>query len=117
ADSIYVTLLYPHVPAKPSISGPVCPGTNLNLFSTPVPGASYQWYGPNSFSAQVQNPTRNNIQFSDSGYYYVTVTLNGCVSRADSVYVPVEVLTPTPIASSNSPVCLDNDLNLFADPI
>ncbi len=117
ADSIYVPLLYPNAPPTASINGPVCPGTDLQLFASSVAGATYEWYGPNSFYAQVQNPTRNNIQFSDSGYYYVTVTKNGCISKADSVYVPVEILTPTPVASSNSPVCLDNDLDLMADPI
>lgn len=116
-DSVHVTLLYPHAPPKPSVPGPVCPGTDLHLSSTPVPGGSYQWYGPNQFSAQVQNPTRSNIQFSDEGYYYVTVTVNGCISRADSVFVPVEITTPTPKGSSNSPVCLDTDLDLQVDPM
>ncbi len=116
-DSVYVGLLYPHAPPKPSIPGPVCPGTDLKLSSTAVPGGSYRWYGPNQFTAQVQNPTRSNVQYADEGYYYVTVTVNGCISRADSIYVPVQITTPTPQASSNSPVCLNTELNLRADPI
>lgn len=89
-------------------SGPYCAGTTVQLgtgaFST------YTWTGP-SFSSSIQNPSIASSSVSNSGTYSVTVSdVNGCVNTA-TTNVTVNPV-PTPTAGSNSPVCLNNSINL-----
>lgn len=77
-------------------SSPVCVGETLNLGTTGITGATYSWSGPASFSSTQQNPSKTTIQITDSGMYYLQVTVNNCVSPQDSVRVkvnPVPFLT------------------------
>lgn len=63
-------------------NGPVCAGTNLNLTSTSLPGASYSWTGPGGFTSTQQNPVFSYSNAS-AGIYTVTVTSStGCVMNA-----------------------------------
>src|SRR5688572_13676065 len=39
-----------------SNNGPICQGSTLNLSATTIPGATYQWSGPNGFTSTQQNP-------------------------------------------------------------
>src|SRR5262245_44928774 len=39
----------------PTNNGPLCQGDQLNLFATTIPGATYQWSGPNGFTSSQQN--------------------------------------------------------------
>lgn len=106
-------------PAKPSAgsNSPVCPGTTLNLTgSTTTGGVTYSWTGPNGFSATTQNPSKANAVFADSGKYVLTVTLNGCTAK-DTTHVVTQILTPTPSASSNSPICTGGTISLSASAV
>ncbi|HRH57930.1 MAG TPA: M64 family metallopeptidase [Chitinophagales bacterium] len=77
-------------------------------------GSSYSWTGPNSFSSAIQNPKKGNTIISDSGYYKVTVTNNGCF-KSDSVRVtvyfslglPVEMISFTGKAQDNNTTLLE----------
>ncbi|MEO6253440.1 MAG: hypothetical protein ABIO79_09055, partial [Ferruginibacter sp.] len=75
-----------------SNSGPLCVGGTLNLFaSNSLPGASFSWTGPNSFTSLVQNPPAiTNAQLINAGDYTVTVSLNGCSSQSTTTVVIVE---------------------------
>jgi hypothetical protein len=105
------------IPSAPSANGntPVCSGQTLNLTATnSTPGASYLWGGPNSFSANVQNPTRPNMQLADEGLYYVRATLNGCQSDTNSVWIDViQSLSPTITiaATPDDTVCFGTNIN------
>lgn len=98
------------VTAKPVISastnGPVCQGLPIELKSTFVPGAQYNWSGPN-FSSSLASPV---IAEADSaqhaGTYSVFTTLNGC--KSDVVTTRVEVLpgAKRPSLVGNSPLCI-----------
>lgn len=106
-------------PATPTASSnsPVCPGTNLNLTSSSTtPGVTYSWGGP-SYSSSSQNPTISPATFSNAGSYTVTANLNGCNSSTATTNVVVQVTTPTPSASSNSPVCTGGTLQLNSSSI
>ncbi|MDX2002693.1 MAG: T9SS type A sorting domain-containing protein [Chitinophagales bacterium] len=100
-------------PSAPTLSSnsPLCPGDLLSLTSTTVPGATYAWSGPGSFSSNSQNPSRPSVSLADGGTYTVTATVAGCGSVTASIQVTVN--TP-PIAntSSNSPVCIGDTLRL-----
>ncbi len=102
-----------------STSGPVCQGLPIELKSTFVPGAQYNWSGPN-FSSSLSSPT---IAEADSaqhaGTYAVFATLNGC--KSDIVTTKVEVLAGArrPSLVGNSPLCIsgaDTRLRLSLRP-
>jgi CHRD domain/Bacterial Ig domain/PKD-like domain/Ig-like domain CHU_C associated/CS domain len=96
--------------ATASSNSPICAGTTLNLTGGGV-GTSYMWTSSNGFTSTDQSPTISSATVSSSGTYRITVTnVNGCTSTA-SVAVTVNAL-PTATASSNSPVCAGNTLNL-----
>jgi large repetitive protein len=81
------------MPIEPTAinDGPVCDGSLVNLSASLVPGATYNWTGPNGFSSNEQNPI-----VTEAGTYSVTVTLNGCMSDASETSV---VIVAPPLVS------------------
>ncbi len=79
------------LPVSPTAgnNGPVCVGSTLNLSASTVSGAAYNWTGPNGFTSSLQNPTINNVDSSNSGDYFVTVTVNACTSETGTTNVVV----------------------------
>jgi len=107
-------------PTAPTIgnSGPVCTGTTLNFTASAIPGASYNWTGPNGFSSVAQNPFINSITTNNQGSYTVTATVNGCTSTAVSTTVVVNQSPATPFASSNGPnICQGGSISLAASAV
>ncbi len=105
------------VGATPTISpgnpGPYCAGAPINL--TVSAAASYTWTGPLAYSSNLQNPTIANSTTNMAGPYVVTVTAaSGCMSTG-TVNVLVNP-APTVTATSNAPICVGQQLNLFANP-
>jgi len=96
----------------PTSNSPVCEQNNISLFATYIPGASYNWVGPNGFASSVQNPVINNVGLSAAGLYSVTATLNSCTSQARSIYVTVNPKPLAPVASNDGPECLSATVNL-----
>jgi hypothetical protein len=99
-----VVLPKPPTPTAGATNSPLCARQDLQLTASTVTGASYAWYGPSAFTANVQNPVRANVQMGDAGTYYVYATVSGCVSDTDSVVVTVNTdpfvnIFPTPGAS------------------
>ncbi|MDB5272833.1 MAG: C-terminal target protein [Chitinophagaceae bacterium] len=76
-----ITTLY-NTPDGAGSNNPVCLGGSLNLTSTTIAGATYNWSGPNTFSSASQNPTVSNMSSVNEGVYAVTVTKGGCSSTA-----------------------------------
>ncbi|HXS35951.1 MAG TPA: T9SS type A sorting domain-containing protein [Flavipsychrobacter sp.] len=104
-------------PAMPSDSSnsPVCSGSELKLFSKDdTSGVTYSWSGPDSFASSVQNPTIATTTLKSSGFYYVAVEKNGCLSHLDSINVKINPVPVAPSDSSNGPVCLGSKLELFS---
>jgi gliding motility-associated-like protein len=101
----------PATPA-PSSNSPACTGNTINLSTAAVAGATYSWTGPNSFSSAVQNPSIIGATAAMAGTYSVTVTTSGCTSAVGTVAVVVNTTPATPTASSNTPVCTGNAINL-----
>ncbi len=111
-DTLTVTV---NNPPAPSISSntPVCPGSTLNLFATATGATAFEWLGPNSFTSTAQNPTITNAQIANSGIYAVRAVVNTCTTQYASTNAFVGYPN-APVASSNSPVCENTDLNLTA---
>jgi hypothetical protein len=103
-------------PAKPVITSnsPVCNGQTLTLnATTTTAGVNYKWTGPNSFTSNIQNPSVTNVGATHAGDYIVTTWLYGCNARDTETVVVNSAILPI-TASSNSPVCEGQTLNLFS---
>ncbi len=98
-------------------NSPLCEGDTLYLTSSLIPGATYNWTGPNGFSSTQQNPSLPNVTLAAAGFYYVTAIVNGCSSNPDSVNLVVNSAPSAPVATSSSPVCEGDTLYLFASTI
>ncbi|MFZ1256191.1 MAG: T9SS type A sorting domain-containing protein [Saprospiraceae bacterium] len=81
-------------------TGVICKGETLLLnVETNTSANSFSWIGPNLFTSIIQNPSITNVDNSNQGNYFVTVTdTNGC-HRNDTVDVSIEeiVLQAIPI--------------------
>jgi len=87
--------------------------TPLNLTATPAGTYTYSWSGPNSFTANIQNPsitTLNNVTQAVAGTYSVLVTdNNGCYNSAT---VTVVVNAKPVITATGATVCVGQTINL-----
>lgn len=113
------TVTINNIPNTPTLASnsPLCVGQVLSLTSTPVSGATYEWSGPANFTSTQQNPTRDTVQLVHSGQYSLIATVNGCPSLPATINVVVSTSTPTPMASSNGPICPGQTLQLAASNI
>ncbi|MES2409961.1 MAG: gliding motility-associated C-terminal domain-containing protein [Bacteroidota bacterium] len=90
--SINITIKdIPQIPAA-SVDPIICETQNLNLFSTFIANATYNWSGPNGFTSTVQNPVINSISITENGTYSVNANLNGCQSGNSSVDILINPL-------------------------
>ena len=100
-----------------SVNTPVCVGGTVLLTSSPaggtLPYGQYNWAGPNSFSAAVQNPAGFSAVLASAGTYTVTVTdAAGCTAKGTTT-LSVNGL-PTVTATLLSPVCTNGTVSLGA---
>lgn len=90
-DEALITVTLNDIPDVPVVEvvPPLCEGETIQLSVTPVAGASYQWAGPNGFTATTANPVIADATLAASGEYSVTATANGCTSNPATVAVIV----------------------------
>lgn len=92
-------------------NGPLCAGSTLQLTATG--GSVYVWSGVNNYMSSASQASIVNVQQSDAGKYYVTVTdINGC-SNKDSTNVSVN---PSPVAAtsfSSATICSGRSIQLI----
>ncbi len=87
--SVTVTVSAPTA-ATAANGGPYCVNDTIELTGGPDGMSAYSWTGPNSFSANIQNPTIASAQLTDSGTYTLTITdANGCID-SESTTVTVQ---------------------------
>lgn len=100
------------IPSAPVISNnsPICALQTLS-FTAANGGTSYSWTGPNGFTSSAQNPTIANTSTLAAGNYSATQTILGCTSPAAITNVTINPAAPTPTATSNSPICLSQNIN------
>lgn len=107
------------IPGTPSLTSnsPVCAGQTLSLTANTILGATYNWSGPNSFTAAVQNPTLSNVTAAAAGNYSVSISVMGCGSAVSTIAVSILPTPAAPTAGSNSPICDGQTINLTASTI
>ena len=115
-DIVTVTVTPAYAPPAITTNSPLCAGQTLTLATPSQTGYTYLWTGPGSFVSHAQDTSVTNVSTSSVGVYFLTVrnTANGCVSYPDSALVAITNPLPAPVASSNSPVCTNGQLSLFA---
>jgi beta-glucanase (GH16 family) len=106
-------------PPSPSAGndGPICSGSILSLIATTVPGATYTWTGPNTFSSSSQNPSITNATTNASGIYSVRAIVGSCTSVVATTTAAVNQLPTTPAAGNNGPIWAGMTLNLTASAV
>ena len=93
---------------NPTSNSPVCEGDEIQLFIDCFPSGNpvYAWTGP--VTSALCNPVIPNATEDLEGTYFITVTVNGCVSETQSTFVQVDPKPATPILESTGSVCLDD---------
>lgn len=91
-----------------------CKGGSDGAITLTTTGGSspftYAWTGPNSYTSSTQSPTNLN-----AGTYKVVVTATGgCKDSVTNIVITEPTNGMTVVASSNSPVCEGNDIQLNA---
>ncbi|MFK7932741.1 MAG: gliding motility-associated C-terminal domain-containing protein, partial [Saprospiraceae bacterium] len=96
---------------------PACAGDMVELILPFFAEATYQWFGPNGFTANTHNPVINPVSASAVGDYFATIDLNGCatvVAQPTTVYVnpTPDAPTLTSTANTGNAVCPGTDVTL-----
>lgn len=95
-------------------SGSICTNSPIMLNAGGTNITSYNWSGPNTYTAMGSNQIINNASSLNAGTYSVIVTdVNGCQS-AQTIPISVYSLTPVNVSAGASTVfCSGNTINLF----
>jgi hypothetical protein len=75
--------------AEGSISSPVCVSNPIYMQATFVPGATYQWQGPDGFVANTQNASRDKATLPMGGMYTLNVSIPNCGVQARQIQLIV----------------------------
>jgi hypothetical protein len=116
-NSIPATRVVVNDPSDLSIfsNAPICEGQTLSLTAFSKPGNFYVWSGPGNFSGTGSVIQIPNVTTANGGRY--TVQLPGC-DKAESIDIRINQVPRSPIlASSNSPLCAGDTLQLQATTI
>ncbi len=92
----------------------ICRGEPLSITANSAIPATFDWTGPNGFSANQAGFQLSNVNAADTGYYFVTATFADCVQLRDSVHIG---LVPQEIPSAgflgkDTTLCLGSTLAL-----
>ncbi|MHA3787366.1 T9SS type B sorting domain-containing protein [Flavobacterium hauense] len=106
SDESMLTLEVKDIPQLPVISSdsPHCEGSDIQFSATTVPGAVYQWSGPNGFVSTEQSPLLSGVSVNAAGTYALTVIVNGCSSSSAQLAVAVNA-APKAGDDTNVPLC------------
>lgn len=99
---------------------PACAGQPIHFQATDLPGATYSWRGPGTFSSSLPNPT---IVRADpavhAGTYSVVASIGVCSSDTMSVDVSILPTPGVPVIQPIAPICISDagsTLSLVVNP-
>lgn len=100
-------------PAAPSINAnaQICSGSQYQLNAIGA-GNQVYWTGPNNFTSTSMNPVIPSISMNAAGDYYLYSIANGCSTMSQPFNLVVIQSPAAPVISSNSPLCVGDDLQL-----
>ncbi len=92
---------------------PACEGTDVQLSATLLPGASYHWYGPAGFFADVPNPVLEAVETAQAGDFLVVIGFPECsTTLAFETAVFVQETPETPILGGATTACESSNVQL-----
>ncbi|MBK9018051.1 MAG: immunoglobulin domain-containing protein [Saprospiraceae bacterium] len=92
---------------------PACEGDDVQLSATFIPGATYHWYGPAGFFANVPNPLLTDAGALQAGTYLAIIGQPECsVTQALETEVYVVQAPETPILTGANEACEGLDVLL-----
>ena len=94
--------------------------TNIVFFPTIVPtngNYTYEWSGPNGYTADVLNPTLINPTAEINGTYTLVVVSGLCSSQPVETVVDITIIPEQPIITISQNTCVGQDVILTADII
>ena len=115
-DEVTKSISINPLPTPPTAqnTGSVCVGDNIFLTANYIPNATYNWFGPGSYTSNIQNPSAilaTNAMVGTPQTYGVTATVHGCTSGPG--WAVVYVNAPITIdAGNNITVCQNGTANL-----
>jgi|GEM_PF-3181111 len=77
---------------------PACEGELVQLSVDLIPGATYEWFGPNGFTSNLLNPVISAASPADAGDYFAVAMVNQCsnvVSSTTTVFVKPRPASPS----------------------
>jgi hypothetical protein len=95
-------------------NAPICAGDDLRLSADFISGATYVWSGPGGFSSPLFNPVLYNTRAQQAGIYSLVVSMGNCSTPVITLPVIINNRPAKPSASSNSPICQGQTLQLTA---
>jgi gliding motility-associated-like protein len=99
-----------------SQSNILCSGDTLLLFNDSLPGATYNWSGPNNINIVGNTLNIPNIQSSNSGNYVISGYLPGeCALLSDTISISVINVPNAPAIYNNGPICNGDTLSFWTD--
>lgn len=94
----------------------VCEGTPFRLSATDLPGARYEWRGPNGYFSTAQEPAFPAPTPDQTGSYSVIGIVSGCPTFPVTAQVEVYP-TPKPVLGPDTLICPRGaDFDLLLDP-
>jgi predicted heme/steroid binding protein len=117
SETVSVAVGSPLVNTNIMSNSPVCEGGNLGLSATDLPGVSYSWTGPASFTSLAPEPVLSGVDQTAGGIYTVAIVSPGCGSTTRMVQVRIGApLAPVAGAVTN-PFCEGAQLLLTCNTI
>lgn len=86
--------------------------TFLNTSIFPDDNIIYSWRGPNNYTSTSSRATVSNYTSTSNGYYYLTVSRFGCISKTDSFLFEVTDIPIKPSISAPNRVCSGDSVTL-----
>jgi gliding motility-associated-like protein len=116
-DEAMVSITLKAKPAAPVVTAlpPLCEGAGGQFVTSTIPGAVYQWTGPNNFTSNDQSPIFTAFNPAMAGNYTVTATVDGCTSNPSTITVTVNAIPQFSIDGVLL-LCEDQDATLTVNP-
>ena len=89
-----------------------CVGETIALGAVDLPGARYEWRGPNNYFSFEQFPLLPNVVPEQAGQYRVTGIISGCATYPATAEVVVHGL-PEPFLGNDTIICGDDHYPLL----
>lgn len=92
-----------------------CAGDTLILQANSIQGATYDWTGPNGFTASGQNVQITPLNPTHIGTYIVNGTFGACLVEPDTIFIEVDSIIPVSIFANDTIFCEGDSLFIFSN--